>query len=393
MISVSSSEWMPSSVSSVVERDLADVGVGMRLDLLDDVLRKLIHHAFPIQRFAPDAKRARRSDARPLAGIALGRWHETRFSIETERLRGNKPYLDKRRRPQLKHARHGCIDSRMSEAAGALLSQRVPARGGLAVAARRRPHAPASVSTRTARPRSACRAGGRPAGGRPDQHRRRPDRRRPAGLGSRGRRGRVGGRHHAGLRKGLPRRVRPCRTVGAACRSAPGGRLAWLPQETIVFDRCGLRAHARRRPRRGCRRAGRRSRRCSAAGAMGERVAHGAVPRPLARSRAAAASSMPRTLRIGADVAAPAWPRGRDRRRDGDGDGAPGRRDDAEAWLDARARDRRRRRRRQRLDASAGLASFLRGFSPMTAIALRKRLVPLLELLNGQAGLPKVWSL
>ena len=48
---------------------------------------------------------------------------------------------------------------------------------------------------------------------------------------------------------------------------------------------------------------------------------------------------------------------------------------------------------RQRLDRSPDLASFLRGSRGDDGYALRKRLIPLIGLLNGRAGLPKVWSL
>ncbi|MBN9038046.1 MAG: urease accessory protein UreD [Rhizobiales bacterium] len=177
--------------------------------------------------------------------------------------------------------------------------------------------------------------------------------------------------------------------VGAAIRVGAGGRLAWLPQETILFDRAAL---ARRLDVE----LGDGAEVLVAEAVLVGRQAHGetvALARFHDRWRVRAGSRLVHAedVRLGPDV-----PR-QLAARAGAGGGLAfasvllvGERGEA---LLAEARD---------AVGEAGGASFWRvgGTGKLLArlvaedgYALRRRLVPLLSLLNGQAPLPKLWSL
>ena len=167
-----------------------------------------------------------------------------------------------------------------------------------------------------------------------------------------------------------------------------GGRLAWLPQETIVFDNSAFRRTIEVDLAADAEALiveatvfGRR--------AMGESVAQAHFADRW-RVRRAGRLSMPRTLPSAPSRRAAAAPPSLG--------GAIALRpslssaDDAEQQLDAV--------RAVLGDAGGASAWRVAGSGKLLArliaedgYALRKRLIPLIELLNGRAGLPKVWTL
>lgn len=177
--------------------------------------------------------------------------------------------------------------------------------------------------------------------------------------------------------------------IAATLRIDEGGRLAWLPQETIVFDGAAL---------------SRRLEADLAAGgsllmleaslfgrlARGERVRSGAF-HDRWRVRAAGRLLHAEDLALGPDIA----------RTLGlsavAGGGAAVATllliaDDAERHLDA-ARAILGDQGGASFWPVAGTGKLLARLVAEDGYALRRRLVPLVELLNGRAGLPKTWSL
>ena len=231
---------------------------------------------------------------------------------------------------------------------------------------------------------------GRSAGGRADQHGRRPDRRRPRSPGRSRPAPARPSRHHPGLREGLRGALGPRR--GQRLAVGGGGRAHRLA--AAGNDRLrplGLRAPARRRSRRGRRGADRRghrvrparhgrggaSRRCFATAGGSGGTAGSSMPRISPSARTPPRRSAGRAVTGGAH-----------RRRDA----AAGRAPTPKAWLDA-VRDIVGDDGGASAWSVAGTGKLLARLVAGDGYLLRKRLVPLIGLLNGQAGLPKVWSL
>ena len=178
--------------------------------------------------------------------------------------------------------------------------------------------------------------------------------------------------------------------VGVTLSVGEGGRIAWLPQETIVFDRS---AFARRLDVDLADGA-------EALIARGDRVRpprHGRArrarpfPRPLARQPGRAGWSMPRISRIG--------PASRRRLAAGGHRWRHRRCNSADGLAASRILARRRRATSSASEGGASawtsaesgklLARLFAGDGYRCASGLFRSI----ELLNGRAGLPKVWSL